>query len=33
MPGRAIIYKKKLDEMFEYYASKGCAVVKLSEVM
>ena len=25
--------KKKLNEMFEYYASKGCAVDKLSEVM
>lgn len=25
--------KKKLDEMFEYYASKGCTVNKLSEVM
>ena len=25
--------KKKLNEMFEYYASKGCTVDKLSEVM
>lgn len=25
--------KKKLSEMFEYYASKGCTVDKLSEVM
>lgn len=25
--------KKKLSEMFEYYASKGCTVSKLSEVM
>ena len=25
--------KKKLSEMFEYYASKGCTVNKLSEVM
>ena len=25
--------KKKLNEMLEYYASKGCAVDKLSEVM
>ena len=25
--------KKKLHEMFEYYASKGCTVDKLSEVM
>ena len=25
--------KKKLNEMFEYYASKGCDVDKLSEVM
>lgn len=25
--------KKKLNEMFEYYASKGCTVEKLSEVM
>ena len=25
--------KKKLSEMFEYYASKGCTVNKLSELM
>jgi nicotinamidase-related amidase len=25
--------KRKLDEMFAYYASKGCVVEKLSEVM
>lgn len=25
--------KKKLPEMFEYYAKKGCAVEKLSEIM
>ena len=25
--------KKKLSEMLEYYASKGCTVNKLSEVM
>jgi hypothetical protein len=25
--------KRKIDEMLQYYASKGCIVEKLSEVM